>query len=71
MILPIEVKSSNRVKAQSLRQYILKYNPTKAIIISGKPLKQTNKLVKNYPLYYAGKFMAELVNRQESVELVK
>jgi predicted AAA+ superfamily ATPase len=59
-IVPIEVKSSQRVKAKSLRQYRLKYNPPTAIIISGKALKQVNPQVQNYPLYYSGKLMAKL-----------
>jgi uncharacterized protein len=56
-LIPIEVKSSQRVKAKSLRQYMLKYNPPMAIVISGKPLKKTENQVKNYPLYYSGKLM--------------
>jgi uncharacterized protein len=59
-IVPIEVKSSQRVKAKSLRQYMLKYNPSTAVVISGKPLKKTNQQVKNHPLYYSGKLMVEL-----------
>jgi len=53
-IVPIEVKSGQRTQAKSLRQYIKKYSPEKAIKITGKSLEVINDIVVNYPLYLAG-----------------
>lgn len=52
VIIPVEVKSGIRTKAQSLKQYFFKYNPQQAIQISAKPLNLKGK-IKNYPLYLA------------------
>ena len=55
-LVPVEVKSGIRTQAKSLRQYILKYAPKKAVKISGKPLKRIRgQVIQNYPLYLAAK----------------
>ena len=55
-IVPVEVKSGSRTQAKSLKQYIIKYNPARAIKISGKTYNLTeNRTIQNYPLYLAGK----------------
>jgi predicted AAA+ superfamily ATPase len=54
-ILPIEVKAGTRTRAKSLQQYIKKYNPEKAIILSARlPEKSLDSVVHYLPLYYAG-----------------
>jgi uncharacterized protein len=53
-IVPVEVKSGTRTKAKSLQQYILKYNPEKAYILSGSGSFSTDRNVIRSPLYYAG-----------------
>ncbi len=53
-ITPIEVKSSLRTKAKSLTQFIRKYNPKQAVILSEKKL-DNYKTIKYIPLYYANK----------------
>lgn len=57
-IIPVEVKSGTRTKAQSLRQYIKKYSPALAVTISAKPLNLRNQHVHNYPLYYSGRLVS-------------
>lgn len=53
-ILPVEVKSGLRTKTKSLQQFITKYNPPCAIVLSEKRFKV--KGIKHYiPLYYAAK----------------
>ena len=55
-LVPVEVKSGSRTQAKSLRQYILKYSPKRAVKISGKPLSRIrNQVIQNYPLYLAAK----------------
>ncbi|NOX88674.1 MAG: DUF4143 domain-containing protein [Calditrichaeota bacterium] len=57
-IIPVEVKSGIRTKTKSLRQYILKYNPTCAFILSEKPFSRKDRIIKYIPLYFAGKLFA-------------
>lgn len=54
-IIPVEVKSGSRTKAQSLRQYLLRYSPHRAIKISGNPISFNDGPVENVPLYYSGR----------------
>ena len=55
-LVPVEGKSVIRTQAKSLRQYIVKYSPKKAVKISGKTLSRIrNQVIQNYPLYLAGK----------------
>lgn len=56
-IVPVEVKSGNRVQAKSLQQFLIKYFPQKAVKLSGKPFSKTNKVI-NIPLYFAGRLSA-------------
>jgi len=60
-IVPVEVKSGTRTKAKSLQQYILKYNPEKAIILCGKRFSDSDKTKLEVPLYYAGELTDEFV----------
>ena len=50
LIIPIEVKSGNHVKARSLNNYIEEYKPKYAIRISGKNFGFQNN-IKSVPLY--------------------
>ncbi len=60
-IIPVEVKSGRRVKAKSLKQYIQKYAPGRAVIISGNSLHaDPGERIARIPLYYAG-FLPELL----------
>jgi len=55
-IVPVEVKSGKRTQAKSLRQYMLKYAPLRAIKLSAQPLKRIKgQVLQNYPLYMAAK----------------
>jgi len=55
-LVPVEVKSGTRTQAKSLRQYMLKYSPQRAVKISAKPLnRQKGVVIQNYPLYLAAK----------------
>lgn len=56
-IVPLEVKSGLRTKSKSLQQFILKYHPTKAIVLSEKPFLNKDSIKRNIPLYYAGKLL--------------
>ena len=49
-IIPIEVKSGERVKAKSLNKYIDKYKPKYSIRISEKNFGYENN-IKSIPLY--------------------
>lgn len=54
-IVPLEVKAGSRIKAKSLQQYILKYAPQKAKILSTQELDlQPDKRIQKIPLYLAG-----------------
>ncbi len=50
-IIPIEVKSKDRYRAASLREYIDRYSPGKAIVFSGKDYS-VNGDVFTIPLYF-------------------
>ncbi len=54
-IIPVEVKSGARTKAKSLQQYLIKYSPEKAYILSGAKFIDTDKTKSRIPLYFAGK----------------
>lgn len=58
--IPIEVKSSTRIRAQSLRTFIEKYKPETSIIVSGRPFAESlhpngHTINVNLPLYLAGR----------------
>ena len=53
MIIPVEVKASQNVRARSLAEYRKKYKPELAMKISGVD-KINGKEVLNFPLYAAG-----------------
>jgi len=54
-IVPVEVNAGSRVQAKSLLQYIKKYAPKQAIILSKKPSNQkSDSPVAFVPLYLAG-----------------
>ena len=56
-IVPIEVKSGIRTKAQSLRVYMEKHDPRLAIKITANPLSFGEGPLRNVPLYYAGRLL--------------
>lgn len=61
-IIPVEVKSGIRTKAQSLRQYLIKYKPELAVMVSGQPLNFDKRPVLRCPLYYSGRLVRILRN---------
>ena len=50
-IIPIEVKSKEKYRAASLKEYIDRYNPPKAIVISGRDYG-INGIVITVPMYF-------------------
>ena len=50
-IMPIEVKSKEKYRAASLKEYIDKYSPVKAVVISGKDYN-INGIVITVPMYF-------------------
>ena len=57
-IVPVEVKSGMRTQAKSLQQYIRRYSPPRAIILSKRNLaKKTDGGIQYIPLYMAGRFL--------------
>lgn len=53
-IVPVEVKAGHRTQAKSLKQFLAKYSPQRAIKLSANP-SSTGGQVLNLPLYLAGK----------------
>lgn len=64
-ILPIEVKSGEQLKGQSLKVYRKKYNPMLSIRFSLKGLEYNEGLL-NIPLYYSFLF-SDLINQKENL----
>jgi len=55
VIVPLEVKSGLRTQAKSLQQYIRRYSPSKAVILSKKNFaKKSGSCIQYLPLYAAG-----------------
>ena len=54
-IIPVEVKSGARTKAQSLQRYIRKYQPQCAIVLSEKLFSVKDGIKRYVPLVYADK----------------
>ena len=50
-IIPIEVKSKERYRAASLKEYVDKYDPPKAIVISGRDYG-INGIVTTVPMFF-------------------
>ena len=50
-IMPIEVKSKEKYRAASLKEYIEKYSPVKAVVISGKDYS-INGIVTTVPMSF-------------------
>ena len=67
LIIPIEVKSGNNVKAQSLRVFRNKYNPELSIRFSLKNLEYNGGLL-NIPLYYSF-LMKNLIIQRDNLKL--
>ena len=65
IIIPIEVKSGEQVKGQSLRIFRNKYNPYLSIRFSLKGLEYNERLL-NIPLYYAFLFN-DLIAQKENL----
>lgn len=55
-VIPIEVKAATNLQAKSLKWYIEKYKPQKALRFSAADYKQ-NEVVMDYPLYAIPVFM--------------
>jgi len=61
-IIPLEVKAGIRTQAKSLQQYIKKYSPNDAIILSKKNIASNkDSVVKYFPLYMAGSLAKRIV----------
>jgi len=58
-IVPVEVKAGHRTRAKSLAQFIKKYSPKKAYILSAKQFSTSNN-VTNIPLYLASRIAKKL-----------
>ena len=52
-IVPVEVKSGARTRARSLRSYVERYQPRRAIKLIGGPGGESEGRVETWPLYYA------------------
>lgn len=52
-IVPVEVKSGARTRARSLRSYVERYEPRRAIKLVGGPGGEGEGRVETWPLYYA------------------
>lgn len=52
-IIPVEVKSGARTRARSLRSYIDRYRPHRAIKLIGGPRGEESASIETWPLYYA------------------
>lgn len=54
-IVPVEVKAGTRTQAKSMQQFIRKYNPEEAVIVSARPPSSNPSSIIHYvPLYLAG-----------------
>lgn len=58
-IIPVEVKSGSRSRARSLRSYLNRYNPTRAIKLVGSAGGENDGTVQTWPLYSA-QFLRDL-----------
>ena len=52
-IAPVEVKSGARTRARSLRSYLERYEPRRAVKLVGAPGGERKGRVETWPLYYA------------------
>ena len=52
-IVPVEVKSGGRTRARSLRSYLARYQPRRAVKLAGGPGGDGDGPVEAWPLYYA------------------
>ena len=52
-IVPVEVKSGSRTRARSLRSYIARYAPRRAVKLVGGPGGDGDGPLETWPLYYA------------------
>ena len=58
-IVPVEVKSGSRTRARSLRSYLQRYKPQRALKLYGGTQHQESDAVEMWPLYHA-QFLADL-----------
>lgn len=58
-IIPVEVKSGSRSRARSLRSYLNRYSPTRAIKLVGSAGGENDGTVQTWPLYSA-QFLRDL-----------
>ena len=52
-VVPVEVKSGSRTRARSLRSYIARYEPRRAVKLVGGPGGDGDGPLETWPLYYA------------------
>ena len=52
-VIPVEVKSGSRTRARSLRSYMERYRPRRAVKLIGAPGGGREGAVETWPLYYA------------------
>lgn len=58
-IIPVEVKSGSHSRARSLRSYLNRYNPTRAVKLVGSAGGENDGIVQTWPLYGA-QFLRDL-----------
>jgi len=54
-VVPVEVKSGTRTRARSLRTYMSKYAPRRAVKLTANPFHPGSRPVQSIPLYCAGR----------------
>ena len=52
-VIPVEVKSGSRTRARSLRSFIDRYSPSRAVKLVGSPDAKPNGVIQSWPLYDA------------------
>lgn len=70
-LVPIEVKSGKNTQAKSLQQYLTKYSPDLAIMVTGKALQiNSTQVVQKIPLYMV-ESLREIVQNVKKSRLLK
>lgn len=68
-VIPLEVKAEENLKSKSLRQYVEKYKPNRALRLSMSDYREQDWLI-NLPLYAAG-MIPTLFERDSEVQLAE
>ncbi|MDE0127400.1 MAG: AAA family ATPase [Bryobacterales bacterium] len=58
-VIPVEVKSGARTRARSLRSFLERYGPSRAVKLAGSPGGEKRGALQNWPLYEA-QFLRDL-----------